>query len=292
MIEFKKFRAGQKPVINLIVVGHVDAGKSTLMGHLLYKLGYVSPKKMHSYESNAKKLGKTSFLYAWVLDETDEERSRGITMDVAQTTFETPTKQVILLDAPGHRDFIPNMITGAAQADVAILVVDATRGEFEAGFELGGQTREHTLLLKSLGVSQLAVAINKLDNVKWSKERFEEIENKLKPFLKQAGFKLSDVSFVPCSGLSGENLHEQSQITQFRSWYDGPCLMELIDAFRLPERLINKHLRFYVNDVFKNVGSSSLSVSGRVEAGAVKSGQKLVLMPSNENCVIKSRLTR
>jgi elongation factor 1 alpha-like protein len=289
--EFAVKRANCKPVINLVVVGHVDAGKSTLMGHLLFQLGSVSKKKMHSYESNAKKMGKASFAFAWVLDETDEERSRGITMDVAQNAFETDHKQVVLLDAPGHKDFIPNMITGAAQADAAVLVVDATRGEFETGFEMGGQTREHALLLKSLGVNQLLVAVNKLDNEQWSKDRFNDVQTKLKLFLKQAGYKTSEVPFVPCSGLAGENLCKRSTLTDLTDWYKGPSLLELIDSLKPPERPLDKALRMCVNDVFKGAASSLFSVSGRVEAGAVKVGQKIVVMPANEACSVKGKFT-
>lgn len=186
---------------------------------------------MHKYEQESRKLGKQSFMYAWVLDETGEERNRGITMDVGRSQFETKTKQVTLLDAPGHKDFIPNMISGAGQADVALLVVDATRGEFETGFDLGGQTREHALLVRSLGVTQLAVAINKLDTVSWSKERFDEISQKLKVFLKQAGFREGDVTFVPCSGLTGQNLIEKPTENELLTWYNGPCLLEVIGEF-------------------------------------------------------------
>lgn len=285
--EYVKERGQGKPLINLVVVGHVDAGKSTLMGRLLFDLGYVSKKAMHRFETDSKKTGKASFLYAWVLDETEEERSRGITMDVAQSKFETEKRQVNLLDAPGHKDFIPNMITGAAQADVALLVVDATNGEFEAGFEAGGQTREHTLLVRSLGVSQMAVVVNKLDNCKWSKARYDEIEMKLGPFLKQAGFRDADVTFVPCSGFSGLNLTKRSNEPELSSWYSGPCLVEVIDDFKPPERLISKPFRLSIGDIFKGQ-TAGMCVSGLVESGSVQNGQKLLVMPAGEQCQVKT----
>ncbi|XP_076320106.1 translation elongation factor EF-1alpha (GTPase) HBS1 [Tachypleus tridentatus] len=284
--EYMKERGQSKPLINLVVIGHVDAGKSTLMGHLLYKLGHVAKKAMHKFEQDSKKLGKASFMYAWVLDETEEERYRGITMDVAQAKFETPARFVTLLDAPGHKDFIPNMISGASQADVAILVVDATRGEFETGFETGGQTREHTLLIRSLGVSQLAVAINKLDNVNWSQDRYNFIKTKLGGFLKQAGFRETDVTYVPCSGLTGENLIEPAKQDKLAAWYKGPCLVEVIDRFKPPQRSVSKPLRICVNDVFKGV-SSGFCVAGKVEAGHLKNGDKVLVMPAGEPAVIK-----
>ena len=286
--EFEETRLNAKETINLVIIGHVDAGKSTLMGHLLVKLGYVSSKKMHSYEFNSKKIGKSSFMYAWVLDQTEEERSRGVTIDVAQANFETETKNVTLLDAPGHKDFIPNMITGASQADAAILVVDATNKEFESGFNQGGQTKEHSMLIKSLGISQLAVAVNKLDNVNWSEERFKEIKMQLKPFLKQVGFKTNSVPFVPCSGLIGENLAVKSKVNELTSWFVGPCLLDVIDQFKTAERSLDKHLRFYVNNVYKQTGQSGLYVSGKVESGAIRLNQKLTIRPNNETCIVKN----
>ncbi|XP_077342940.1 HBS1-like protein [Lithobates pipiens] len=279
-------RQGGKQLLNLVVIGHVDAGKSTLMGHLLYLLGHVNKRTMHKYEQESKKAGKASFAYAWVLDETGEERQRGVTMDVGMTKFETKSKVITLMDAPGHKDFIPNMITGAAQADVAALVVDASRGEFEAGFEAGGQTREHALLVRSLGVTQLAVAVNKMDQVNWQQDRFREVTSKLGHFLKQAGFKDSDVFYVPTSGLSGENLAKCSQIPELTSWYKGPCLIDQIDSFKAPQRSTDKPFRLCASDVFKDQGSG-FCVTGKIEAGYIQTGDRILAMPPNETCTVK-----
>ncbi|XP_051880223.1 HBS1-like protein isoform X2 [Pristis pectinata] len=284
-VELEK-RQGGKQLLNLVVIGHVDAGKSTLMGHVLYLLGNVNKRVMHKYEQESKKAGKASFAFAWVLDETGEERERGVTMDVGVTKFETKTKVITLMDAPGHKDFIPNMITGAAQADVAILVVDASRGEFEAGFEAGGQTREHALLVRSLGVTQLAVAVNKMDQVNWQPERFKEITIKLGHFLKQAGFKDSDVAYVPTAGLNGENLTTRSQVPELRTWYNGPCLLEQIDSFKSPQRPVEKPFRLCVSDVFKDQGSG-FNVTGKIEAGYVQTGDRVLVVPPNETCTVK-----
>ncbi|NXQ81684.1 HBS1L protein, partial [Nyctibius grandis] len=279
-------RQGGKQLLNLVVIGHVDAGKSTLMGHLLYLLGNVNKRTMHKYEQESKKAGKASFAYAWVLDETGEERERGVTMDVGMTKFETKTKVITLMDAPGHKDFIPNMITGAAQADVAILVVDASRGEFEAGFETGGQTREHGLLVRSLGVTQLAVAVNKMDQVNWQQERFQEITSKLGQFLKQAGFKESDVAYIPTSGLGGENLVTRGQSSDLTQWYKGKCLLDQIDSFKPPQRSVDKPFRLCVADVFKDQGSG-FCVTGKIESGYIQVGERLLAMPPNETCTAK-----
>lgn len=183
------------------------------------------------------------------------------------------------------------MICGANQADVAILVVDATRGEFEAGFEAGGQTREHALLVRSLGVNQLCVAINKLDNENWSQERFNEIMGKLKIFLKQAGFKESDVHYIPCSGLTGENLAKQPTDTDLTKWYkNGPTLCDIVDGFKAPERSIDKPFRLSVSDVFKGTGSSSFCISGRIASGHVCTNDKVLVCPTKEQAFVKTIL--
>lgn len=287
--KFLSERGTQKEVLNLVVVGHVDSGKSTLMGHLLFKLGNVSQKIMHKYEKESKKVGKQSFMYAWVLDETDEERSRGITMDVGTNKFETEHRIITLLDAPGHRDFIPNMISGAYQADVAVLVVNSTTGEFEAGFESGGQTREHALLVRSLGVSQLVIAVNKLDTVDWKEERFRDIEQKLSVFLnKQAGFREKDLTFIPCSGLTGENLTCGPTSESLKSWYTGLNLVQAVDNLKSPERAVDKPFRMSISDVFK--GQSGLSVCGRVEAGFVMKEDRILCSPLNQICNVKAVL--
>ncbi|XP_024946830.1 HBS1-like protein isoform X2 [Cephus cinctus] len=285
MTAYRKKRGDAKEQLHLVVVGHVDAGKSTLLGRLLCDLDQVPARLIHKYQQESKKIGKQSFAYAWVLDETGEERERGITMDVGHSKFETATKSVTILDAPGHKDFIPNMITGATQADVALLVVDATRGEFETGFDSGGQTREHALLLRSLGITQLAVVVNKLDTVGWSKERFNEIVEKMNIFLKQAGFR-DAVPFVPCSGLSGENLVMEPKEEGLSSWYTGPTLVSVIDSFKCPERPINKPFRFSVNDIFKGTGSG-FCVSGHVETGMVSVSDKVLVLPYNEVALVR-----
>lgn len=232
-------------------------------------------------------------------------RNRGVTIDIAQTKFETEKKIVNLLDAPGHKDFIPNMITGAGQADCAILVINSVKGEFETGFEQGGQTREHSLLVKSLGVTQLVIAVNKMDMCDWSKERFDEITKKLGNFLvKQVGFKEADISFVPCSGLVGENLAQAPTSTNLTSWYNETVLsqsnetskvtikpytlLECINQLKPGDKPIDKPLRFAISDVFKGPQSSAISLAGKMEAGSVKNGDKICIVPSNETGVVKS----
>ncbi|KAF7731825.1 HBS1-like protein [Apophysomyces ossiformis] len=283
-------RSGEKPKLNLVVIGHVDAGKSTLMGHFLYALGQVNERTMKKFERDSQKIGKGSFAYAWVLDETGEERDRGITMDIAVNNFETAHRKFTLLDAPGHRDFIPNMISGTAQADVAILVVDATTGGFESGFDANGQTKEHALLARSLGVQQMIVAVNKLDVISWDAARFNEIVGKLSAFLTQAGFRKSNLSYVPVSGLTGQNLIQRSKVAELTAWYNGPSLMELVDAFEPPVRLLDKPFRLGVTDFFKGgIGSGGgVSIAGSVDAGHIQVGEQVMVVPGSELGVIKA----
>ena len=275
----RKLYNDQKPILNLIVIGHVDAGKSTLMGHFLYKIGLVDKKVMQKNERESQKIGKASFSYAWVLDETDQERERGVTIDIAQNEFETETKRVVLLDAPGHKDFIPNMISGGCRADAAILVVDSSVGEFETGFSDGGQTKEHSILVHSLGVNQIVVAVNKMENCGWSEERYEQIKEALNPFLLQTGFQ--SIHFIPISGLKGDNL-----VKVKKDWYSGPSLMNLIDSFSVKERDIESSPLFVIHDIFPS-GKNQIAVSGKVERGTIVEGKKLFVLPSQRNVTVK-----
>jgi len=275
--------SSKKEHLNLVVIGHVDAGKSTIMGHLLYINGVVSQKTMHKYEKEAKNIGKSSFSFAWVLDESEEERNRGVTMDVGITNFETENKRITLLDAPGHRDFVPNMISGASQADVGILVVDAAPDAFEKGFEADGQTKEHALLARSLGISQLAVVVNKLDMAEWSQSRYDDIVTKMSSFLRQSGFRDKSFSFLPLSGLSGENIRERKSPV-LNEWYNGMTLMERIDSFDSAVRDINKPFRLCISDLYK--AQLGLTAAGRIEAGIVSRDDKLLISPLNEVCTV------
>ncbi|KYQ96803.1 Hsp70 subfamily B suppressor 1 [Tieghemostelium lacteum] len=272
-----------KPHLNMVVIGHVDAGKSTTMGHLLFKLGQVDKRTMDKYEHEANRMGKSSFHFAWVLDEHDEERERGVTMDVCVRYFETPHRSITILDAPGHRDFIPNMISGTTQADVAILLINAS--EFEAGFSTEGQTREHALLAKSLGIMQLIIAINKMDMIDFSEERYNYIVETLKHFLSTAKFSESSLRFIPISGYTGENLVDKKEPKM--SWFKGQTLIQYIDSFSVGERLINKPFRMNVNDIYKSTSKGLISVGGKIEAGLVGTGDRILIAPGNEMCVIK-----
>ncbi len=267
----------KKPHLNLIVIGHVDHGKSTLVGHLLYRLGYVDEKTLKQLEEEAKKRGKESFKFAWILDKLKEERERGVTIDLSFMKFETKKYYFTIIDAPGHRDFVKNMITGASQADAALLVVSARKGEFEAGMSPEGQTREHLILAKTMGIDQIIVAVNKMDATEppWSKERYEQIVAVLKKFMKSLGYKVDQIPFIPVSAWTGDNLIERSPNMP---WYNGPTLVEALDMLQPPKKPIDKPLRIPIQNVYSIPGVGTVPV-GRVETGVLKVGDKVVFMP-------------
>lgn len=278
-----------RPCISLVVCGHVDAGKSTLMGHLLCLVGNVSSKEMHKFDKESRALGKASFKFAWVLDEGEDERARGVTIDVCVKHFATESRRFTILDAPGHRDFVPNMLQGAVQADAAIIVVDTTH--FEAGFDRGGQTKEHLQLLRSLGISQLLVAVNKLDKHDWKQEVYEDIKSKVHGFVvgPECGFKAANVRYVPLSGFEGENMLERR--AEGLKWWDGPTLVQALDALPPPDRPSSAGpLRLCISDLYKS--GANTTVSGKIESGAITAGQRVMLMPSGELTSVKSLQTR
>jgi peptide chain release factor subunit 3 len=224
--------------LNVVFIGHVDAGKSTIGGQILYLSGMVDERAIQKFEREAKEKNRDSWYMAYIMDTNEEERAKGKTVEVGRAKFETDKTRFTVLDAPGHKNYVPNMISGASQADVGVLVISARKGEFETGFERGGQTREHAQLAKTLGVSKLLVVVNKMDDpsVEWSKDRFDEIEKKIVPFLKSCGYNTKkDVQFLPISGLLGQNMKERMQKSMC-PWWDGPCLFEALDAIELPFR--------------------------------------------------------
>jgi len=272
--------------VNLVVIGHVDSGKSTTTGHLIYKCGGIDKRTIEKFEKEATEMGKGSFKYAWVLDKLKAERERGITIDIALWKFETKKYYFTIIDAPGHRDFIKNMITGTSQADVAILIIASGVGEFEAGYAKNGQTREHALLAFTLGVKQIIVCINKMDDksVNWSQSRYNEIKEELKKFLGKVGYKADAIPFVPISGWTGDNMIEKSSNMP---WYKGPTMIEALDAVTPPKRPVEKPLRLPLQDVYKIGGIGTVPV-GRVETGVLKPGMTVVFAPVQISTEVKS----
>ncbi|XP_011270658.1 hypothetical protein CAOG_08980, partial [Capsaspora owczarzaki ATCC 30864] len=247
----------EKTHINIVVIGHVDSGKSTSTGHLIYKCGGIDKRTIEKFEKEAQEMGKGSFKYAWVLDKLKAERERGITIDIALWKFETSKFYVTIIDAPGHRDFIKNMITGTSQADCAVLIVAAGTGEFEAGISKDGQTREHALLAYTLGVKQLIVGINKMDSIKFAEERYNEIVTEVSNYIKKIGYDPKTVAFVPISGWHGDNMLEASEnMPWFKGWTierkegnaSGKTLIEALDAISPPKRPTDKPLRLPLQD--------------------------------------------
>jgi elongation factor 1-alpha len=277
--------ASKKPHMNLVVVGHVDNGKSTIVGHLLVDMGVIDQRTIDSFAKESEETGKgDTFKYAWVLDSIKDERERGITIDLAFQKFETSKYFYTLIDAPGHRDFIKNMITGASEADAAILVVSVKPGETEAATDPGGQAREHAFLSRTLGVSQIVVALNKMDDSAYSEARYKEVKEIVEKMLKLVGYNLAKISFIPVSGWKGDNLVKKSENMP---WYKGPTLAESLDLFEPPEKPLGKPLRIPIQDVYSITGVGTVPV-GRVETGVLKANQKVMVMPSGVTGEVKS----
>ncbi|KAK6046744.1 translation elongation factor EF-1, subunit alpha [Cooperia oncophora] len=288
----------EKIHINIVVIGHVDSGKSTTTGHLIYKCGGIDKRTIEKFEKEAQEMGKGSFKYAWVLDKLKAERERGITIDIALWKFETAKYYITIIDAPGHRDFIKNMITGTSQADCAVLVVACGTGEFEAGISKNGQTREHALLAQTLGVKQLIVACNKMDSTEppFSEPRFNEITTEVSNFIKKIGYNPKAVAFVPISGFNGDNMLEPSpNMPWFKGWNverkegnaTGKTLLEALDSIVPPQRPTDRPLRLPLQDVYKIGGIGTVPV-GRVETGIIKPGMVVTFAPQNVTTEVKS----
>jgi elongation factor 1-alpha len=271
--------------MNLVVTGHVDNGKSTIVGHLMVDLGVIDQRTIEQFAKESEATGKgDTFKYAWVLDSIKDERDRGITIDLAFQKFETSKFFFTLIDAPGHRDFIKNMITGASEADVAILVISTKPGETEAATEPGGQAREHAFLCRTLGVGQVVVALNKMDDSNYSEARYNEVKGIAEKMLKMVGYNTSKVNFVPVSGWKGDNLAKKSENM---GWYKGSTLLEALDSFESPEKPIGKPLRIPIQDVYSITGVGTVPV-GRVETGVVKANDKVIVMPAGVAGEVKS----
>ncbi|XP_065187959.1 eukaryotic peptide chain release factor GTP-binding subunit ERF3A-like [Sycon ciliatum] len=267
--------------VNIVFIGHVDAGKSTIGGQLLKLTGMVDKRTLEKYEREAKEKNRESWYLSWALDTNTEEREKGKTVEVGRAMFNTEKKRFTILDAPGHRSFVPNMINGAAQADIAILVISARRGEFETGFERGGQTREHAMLAKTAGVKHLIILVNKMDDstVQWKGERYEECKSKLMPYLKQVGFRKTDCYFMPVSGLTGTGLKERVDAKSC-PWYTGPAFLEYLDQLPTITRSSSGPIRIPIVDRYKDMGTI---IMGKLESGGLTKGQSMVLMPNRAN---------
>ncbi|CAG1006519.1 sulfate adenylyltransferase subunit 1 [Methanosarcinales archaeon] len=267
----------EKPHLNLAVIGHIDHGKSTLVGRLMFETGAVPPHIIEKYREEAKAKGKESFVFAWVMDSLKEERDRGITIDVAHQRFDTAKYYFTVVDCPGHRDFVKNMITGASQADAAILVVAGKEG-------VQSQTKEHVFLSRTLGITQLIIAINKMDEVNYDKARYDTVKGEVSTLLKMVGYKPDEMNFIPTSAFKGDNLAKPSENTK---WYTGPTLLAALDLLKLPDKPTSLPLRIPVQDAYTISGIGTVPV-GRVETGVMRPGDKIIFMPAKAVGEVKS----
>jgi elongation factor 1-alpha len=266
----------KKEHLNLVFIGHVDSGKSTTVGRILYETGAISEQTLNKLKDEAAKVGKATFEFAFVMDALKEERERGVTIDISHREFETPKYYCTIIDAPGHRDFVKNMITGASQADAAVLQVSVKDG-------IQPQTKEHAFLAKVLGINQIAINMNKMDAVGYKKEEFDKVKAEVEKLLRGIGYKVETVPFVPCSGYVGDNLKNKSTNMP---WYTGPTLLEVVDTFKVPPKPLDKALRLPIQDVFTITGHGTVPV-GRVETGKMKPGDPVVVMPSGVKGEVK-----
>jgi elongation factor 1-alpha len=266
-----------KPHMNLAVIGHIDHGKSTLVGRLMYETGAIPQHVIDKFREEAKDKGKESFAFAWVMDSLKEERERGITIDIAHKRFDTDNYYFTIVDCPGHRDFVKNMITGASQADAAILVVAATDGVM-------AQTKEHVFLSRTLGINQLIIAVNKMDATGYSEDKYNQVKKDVSELLGMVGFKAADVPFIPTSAFEGDNVSKNSSNTP---WYNGPTILECLNNLKLPEQPDDLPLRVPVQDAYTISGIGTVPV-GRVETGVMKKGQMVTFMPSGASGEVKS----
>ena len=260
--------AKEKPIINIAFVGHVDHGKSTCIGRLLYDSGSLPEQELQKLKTEAEKHGKVGFEFAYVMDKFKEERERGVTIDLSYKKVITNKFEVTIIDAPGHKDFVKNMITGASQADAAFLTVAAKEG-------VQPQTKEHIWLLKTMGVSQVAVIVNKMDTVEYKEEAFNKVKEDVSEILKMAGYKVEEIPFLAVSGLVGDNIAKKSDKM---SWYKGPTILEQFDLFKQPEKPIDLPVRMPLQDVYDITGIGTVPV-GKIETGILKVGQKVIVLP-------------
>jgi elongation factor 1-alpha len=268
------------PKINIMTAGHVDHGKSTLLGRLLYDSGEIREDQMRKLKETAKELKRETFEFAFVMDRLKEERERGVTIDIMHKPFQTKKYFYTIIDCPGHRDFVKNMITGTSQADAAIFVVSVKEGE-----GVQEQTKEHAWLLKVMGVNQIVVTINKMDTVNYDQKRFDQVVTEVKKLLSMVGFKVDEIPFIPVSGLQGDNVFKKSDKMP---WYKGGTLIESMDAtIKQPELPTDKPLRIPIQDVYTITGVGTVPV-GRVETGILKAGDTLVFEPSGAKGEVKT----
>lgn len=262
--------------MNIVFIGHVDAGKSTTVGRLLFDTGALPEQELRKLREEAEKVGKPTFEFAFVMDTQKEERERGVTIDISHKEFKTQKYHFTIIDAPGHRDFVKNMITGASQADAAILIVSAKDG-------VQPQTKEHAFLAKVLGISQLVVGVNKMDAINYDRVKFEDVKSQVTNLLKSIGYKIDEVKVIPISAYNGDNIVKKSDKMD---WYNGPTIVQVLDEFKVPPKPVDKPLRIPVQDVFTITGHGTVPV-GRVEAGTLKPGQTVVIMPSGAKGEVK-----